>query len=236
MLSNMKPVVYIELPEAPAVLLGVSKDYFAVNLRCRDLPLDRVPYAELPQEAGSGEALRNELWRCAARERNHMKPVIYFDGATIPNRLVYETPDAFLVNLAYRDINIPGIADDELPLSANDREFLIKTLFHLGGKTMPEDGDFGQLRNPIVGKNFRLSYESLEAANGLLMELQDMAAGIADAGIIVQDFSGNDCAEKMRSLFRLLSNTAADMGVRIFTVIDYVEATAGLLEKIDQSV
>ena len=50
-------VVYIELPEAPAVLYGETKDYFAVNLSCSDARLADVPQGFLPQYADDAQEL-----------------------------------------------------------------------------------------------------------------------------------------------------------------------------------
>lgn len=57
----MKPVVYIELPEAPAVLYGEAKDYFAVNLCCCNLPLVGISPQHFPETAASGEHLHEVL-------------------------------------------------------------------------------------------------------------------------------------------------------------------------------
>lgn len=57
----MKPIVYISLPEYPAVLYGVSKEIYIVNLDCADVPLASVPLEQLPRSAGSELDLRATL-------------------------------------------------------------------------------------------------------------------------------------------------------------------------------
>lgn len=59
--NHMKPVVYIELPEAPLAFIGESPNYFAVNLCCLGAVLFHIPPGQLPQYAQSMPDLHEAL-------------------------------------------------------------------------------------------------------------------------------------------------------------------------------
>ncbi len=56
-----KPVVYIELPEAPHVLSCEWSSCIAINLNFARWPLARIPRHLLPQWAPSSDYLRDTL-------------------------------------------------------------------------------------------------------------------------------------------------------------------------------